>query len=77
MRLCPVNMQDILNLCGNRRVVFDNKTKNEAERSRQVQQLLSLVNMVVAQNDGKPYTDEFFTEIKVSADIRFFYLLMY
>ena len=68
-------MQDFLNLCGNRRVLFNNKAENEAKRSGQVQQLLSLVNMVVAQNDGKPYTNELFTEIKVNTDIRLIYLL--
>ena len=41
-------------------MLFDNKTKNEAKRSRQVQQLLSLVNVVMAMNDGKPYSIELF-----------------
>jgi hypothetical protein len=46
-------------------VLFDNKTKDERKRVEQVQQLLSLVNMVIAHNGGQPYTDELFAELKV------------
>jgi hypothetical protein len=52
-------------LCKNRLVLFDNKTKDESKRVEQVQQLLSLVNMVIAHNGGQPYTDELFAELKV------------
>lgn len=64
-------MQEILSLCENRRVLFDNKTKDEFKRAEQVQQLLSLVNMVIVQNGGKPYTDELFVELQVSVFIIF------
>lgn len=52
-------------------MLFDNKTKDEAKREEQVQQLLSLVNVVIAQNDGQPYThdDELFVELKVSLNM--------
>lgn len=53
-------------MCKNRLVLFDNKTKDESKRVEQVQQLLFLVNMVIAQNGGQPYTDELFTELKVN-----------
>jgi hypothetical protein len=46
-------------------VLFDNKTKDESKRFQQVQKLLSLVNMVIAQNGGQPYTDEIFAELRV------------
>lgn len=46
-------------------MLFDNKTKDESKRVEQVQQLLSLVNTVIAQNGGRPYTDEIFAEVKV------------
>lgn len=46
-------------------MLFDNKTKDESKRVEQVQQLLSLVNMVIAHNGGQPYTDELFAELKV------------
>lgn len=56
-------MQEILTLCKNRLVLFDNKTKDEFKRTEQVQQLLSLVNVVLVQNGGQPYTDELFAEL--------------
>ncbi|TKY65892.1 putative PHLOEM protein 2 A3 [Spatholobus suberectus] len=46
---CPQPFKDILILCGNRKVLFDNKTKDEKKRLGQVQQLLSLVNILISQ----------------------------
>ncbi|XP_028798594.1 immune-associated nucleotide-binding protein 9-like [Neltuma alba] len=66
-RECPEPLKEILVLCKNRYVLFDNKTKDERKQSEQVQQLLSLVNKVIAQNGGKPYMDELFTELKKGA----------
>ncbi|XP_031284953.1 immune-associated nucleotide-binding protein 9-like isoform X2 [Pistacia vera] len=63
-RECPDPLKDILALCENRRVLFDNKTKDETIRARQVGELLSLVNRVIVQNGGQPYTDEIFAELK-------------
>ncbi|XP_061362833.1 immune-associated nucleotide-binding protein 9-like isoform X2 [Gastrolobium bilobum] len=63
-RHCPQPLKEILSLCENRCVLFDNKTKDERKRFGQVQQLLSFVNMVISQNGGRPYTDELFTELK-------------
>lgn len=53
-------------MCGNRYVLFDNKTKDELKKAEQLKELLSLVNAVVDNNGGKPYTDELFFELKVS-----------
>lgn len=66
-RECPESLKQILSLCGNRCVLFDNKTKDEKKRSGQVQQLLSFVNMIVSQNGGQPYTDALFAELKKGA----------
>ncbi|KAJ0025600.1 hypothetical protein Pint_07452 [Pistacia integerrima] len=63
-RECPDSLKDILALCENRRVLFDNKTKEETKRAKQVGELLSLVSRVIAQNGGQPYTDEIFAEVK-------------
>ncbi|KAG6656292.1 immune-associated nucleotide-binding protein 9-like [Carya illinoinensis] len=63
-RGCPEPLKEILVLCKNRLVLFDNKTKDERKRIEQIQQLLSLVNIVIAQNNGQPYTDELFSELK-------------
>ncbi|PRQ20572.1 putative AIG1-type guanine nucleotide-binding (G) domain-containing protein [Rosa chinensis] len=67
MRLWKIIWAEILGLCGNRRVLFDNMTKDESKRFEQVQQLLSLVNSVIAQNGGRPYTDGIFAEVKKGA----------
>ncbi|KAL2456575.1 P-loop containing nucleoside triphosphate hydrolase superfamily protein [Abeliophyllum distichum] len=53
-----------LHMCGNRRVLFDNKTKDKSKKSEQLKQLLSLLNEAVDNNGGKPYTDELFLELK-------------
>ncbi|CAJ1978217.1 unnamed protein product [Sphenostylis stenocarpa] len=66
-RECPKPLKEILLLCENRFVLFDNKTKDERKRFGQVQQLLSLVDMVVSRNGGRPYTDELFAELKKGA----------
>lgn len=52
-------------MCGNRRVLFDNKSKDHLKKADQLKQLLSLVNVVVENNGGKPYTDDLFKELKV------------
>ncbi|KAL3503787.1 hypothetical protein ACH5RR_033628 [Cinchona calisaya] len=61
------SLKEILEICGNRWVVFDNKTKDEAKKAEQLQQLLFHVNEVVMKNGGKPYTDEIFVELKKGA----------
>lgn len=60
-------MQEILEMCGNRSILFDNKTKDEAKKLKQLKQLLGLVDKVVEKNGGRPYTDDLFVELKVSA----------
>lgn len=64
---CPEPLKEILFLCENRCVLFDNKTKDERKRFGQVQQLLYFVNTVLSRNGGRPYTDELFTELKKEA----------
>ncbi|KAJ1392793.1 P-loop containing nucleoside triphosphate hydrolase [Sesbania bispinosa] len=66
-RECPEPLKEILSLCKDRYVLFDNKSKNERKRLGQVQQLLSHVNMVLSKNGGQPYTDELFAELKKGA----------
>ncbi|XP_024042847.1 immune-associated nucleotide-binding protein 9 [Citrus clementina] len=66
-RECPKPLKEILQLCENRRVLFDNKTKDAATRTEQVGKLISLVNSVILQNGGQPYTDEIFAELKKGA----------
>ncbi|MBA0765330.1 hypothetical protein Gotri_014547, partial [Gossypium trilobum] len=63
----PQPLKDVLLLCGHRFVLFDNKTEDKTKRGKQVDDLVSLVNMVIAQNGGKPYYDELFVELKRGA----------
>ncbi|KAI3966391.1 hypothetical protein MKW92_046920 [Papaver armeniacum] len=58
--------RDVIKLCGNRVVLFDNKTKDEKQRLEQVESLMSLVNLLIAHNNGQPYTNELFEEMKIS-----------
>lgn len=52
-------------MCGNRSILFDNKTKDGAKKNRQLKELLGLVDMVAETNGGRPYTDDLFVELKV------------
>ncbi|KAK2433193.1 P-loop containing nucleoside triphosphate hydrolase superfamily protein [Trifolium repens] len=64
---CPEALKEVISLCGNRYVLFDNKTKDEKKRLEQVQQLLTNVDMVISNNGGRPYRDELFIELKKGA----------
>lgn len=66
-RDCPEPLKNILTMCGNRRVLFDNKTKDPLKKAGQLKQLLFLVNVVVENNGGKSYTDDLFKELKRGA----------
>ncbi|KAH9781273.1 Immune-associated nucleotide-binding protein 9 [Citrus sinensis] len=67
---CPKPLKEILQLCDHRCMLFDNKTNYKVKRTEQVQQLLSLVNAVNVKNDGQPYTNEFFAELKVESKLK-------
>ncbi|KAK9033013.1 hypothetical protein V6N11_018053 [Hibiscus sabdariffa] len=67
---CPPQLKDFLSLCGNRFVLFDNVTKDETKRVDQVVELFTLVDKVIEQNGGQPYTDELFVELKSCSTIR-------
>ncbi|PWA57767.1 P-loop containing nucleoside triphosphate hydrolase [Artemisia annua] len=64
LRDSPDALKEILCLCGDRRVLFDNKTKDQTKKAGQVQQLLSCVKTVLEKNGGEPYTNEMFTELQ-------------
>ncbi|XP_047324564.1 immune-associated nucleotide-binding protein 9-like isoform X2 [Impatiens glandulifera] len=66
-RECPEPLQEILSLCNDRKVLFDNKTKDPERKSEQLEQLLSLVNKVMVLNGGQPYTDDIFVELQKGA----------
>ncbi|KAI3961703.1 hypothetical protein MKW92_001310, partial [Papaver armeniacum] len=62
---CPSSLETILQLCNNRAVLFNNKTKEEKFRKEQVQQLMSLINGVISENNGQSYTSQVFDMMKV------------
>ncbi|KAJ0603810.1 putative AIG1-type guanine nucleotide-binding (G) domain-containing protein [Helianthus annuus] len=64
---CSEQLMEVLCLCGNRCVLFDNRSKDEAKKLSQVHELLSQVNMVLDKNDGKPYSSEIFAMFKVKS----------
>ncbi|KAG7656322.1 P-loop containing nucleoside triphosphate hydrolase [Arabidopsis suecica] len=64
---CPEFLKEILGICDNRLVLFNNKTTDNVKKAEQVQKLLSLVESVVKQNNGKPYSDELFHELQEEA----------
>ncbi|KAL8467335.1 hypothetical protein ACS0TY_036164 [Phlomoides rotata] len=67
-RDCPEPLKETLEMCGNRCVLFNNKTKEKVKKFEQLTTLLSLVNTVVHNNGGKPYTDELFIELMKGAN---------
>ncbi|MCO5561771.1 hypothetical protein L7F22_015395 [Adiantum nelumboides] len=60
----PSSLLDLLKECSGRRILFDNKTTDQYKKSRQVSELLQIVEGVVADNNGKPYSNEFFQGAK-------------
>ncbi|XP_057531961.1 immune-associated nucleotide-binding protein 9-like isoform X2 [Amaranthus tricolor] len=66
-RECPEPLKNILQVSKNRCVLFDNRTQSNAKKGEQLQSLLDLVDMVIEENGGKPYTDDLFKELKKRA----------
>ncbi|XP_049408642.1 immune-associated nucleotide-binding protein 9-like [Solanum stenotomum] len=64
---CPEPLQEVLAICQNRVVLFDNRTKDPIKKADQLKELLEQVNLVVEKNGGKPYTNDLFKEFKVRA----------
>ncbi|KAL7132017.1 hypothetical protein ABFS83_12G044200 [Erythranthe nasuta] len=72
-RNCPQHYKETLRVCGNRHVLFNNKTRDGPQKSEQGKQLLALVHAVVNKNGGKPYMSPQFIELKGGARSDFFY----
>ncbi|GAB2292941.1 hypothetical protein Dimus_027168 [Dionaea muscipula] len=64
---CPESLQRILTVCKNRRVLLDNRSKDEAKKGRQLSELLRLIDTVVEENEGRPYSNELFAQWRVEA----------
>jgi len=61
---CPDFLKDIFSLCGHRKVLFYNRTKDEDQKNRQIQQLLDHVAAIGRRNGGKPFTERMHRKIK-------------
>ncbi|KAL8034684.1 hypothetical protein ABFX02_12G045000 [Erythranthe guttata] len=72
-RNCPQHYKETLRMCGNRHVLFNNKTRDEPQKSEQGKKLFSLVHAVVNKNGGEPYMSPQFVELKGGATSDFFY----
>ncbi|EMS53994.1 Protein AIG1 [Triticum urartu] len=60
----PDYLQKVVQLCKNRVVLFDNKTKDPRIRTKQLETLLDVVDSVSANNGGNPFTDQMLTRLK-------------
>lgn len=69
-------LQELLNQCENWRVLFNNRTTDSTKKDEQVQELISIVNLVVEKSGGRPYTDELFVELKVTFSCWYCMLLL-
>ncbi|CAA0809858.1 P-loop containing nucleoside triphosphate hydrolases superfamily protein [Striga hermonthica] len=59
-RDCPDPLKEIIEKCGHRCILFDNRTKDPNKRLEQVEKLIALVDEVVKYNGKKPYTNKLF-----------------
>ncbi|GAB2292939.1 hypothetical protein Dimus_027166 [Dionaea muscipula] len=64
---CPESLQRILAVCKNRRVLFDNRSNDETKKEKQLSVLLCLIDTVMEENDGRPYTKEIFAQWREGA----------
>eukprot|EP00252_Welwitschia_mirabilis_P006331 TRINITY_DN17187_c0_g1_i1.p1 TRINITY_DN17187_c0_g1~~TRINITY_DN17187_c0_g1_i1.p1 ORF type:complete len:338 (-),score=80.71 TRINITY_DN17187_c0_g1_i1:160-1173(-) len=56
----PPQIKDLLLQCNNRMVLFDNRTRSKNKKNEQVSELLNHIDILIAQNAGRPYTNELF-----------------
>jgi len=55
-------LQNLVRQCNDRKVLFDNRTKSPTVKEKQRSELLKQVDIVIAQNGGRPFTNELFRE---------------
>lgn len=58
----PDFLRNFIKKCGNRKVLFDNKTRDPAKKEAQLSELLTMTDDMVAANGGSPYSDDLFKE---------------
>ncbi|XP_019094727.1 PREDICTED: immune-associated nucleotide-binding protein 8-like isoform X1 [Camelina sativa] len=60
----PEFLTRIFTLSGNRKVLFNNKTKDEKKKDKQIEELLAHVAAIGRKNEGRPFTEEMHRQIK-------------
>jgi hypothetical protein len=55
-------LQEVLYQCNNRRLLFDNRSKDPTVKEKQISELLKQIDDIIDQNGGRPYTNELFRE---------------
>ncbi|CAM6129317.1 unnamed protein product [Calypogeia fissa] len=58
----PDFLRTFIKKCGNRMVLFDNRTREKARKEAQLSQLLTMTDDMVASNGGFPYSNDLFKE---------------
>eukprot|EP01018_Ginkgo_biloba_P023826 Gb_00931 [translate_table: standard] len=69
LRDSPPELQRLLEACNHRIVLFNNKTKSKIEKEKQLIELLNLIDNVMDENEGHPYSNEMFREAQMRAKI--------
>ncbi|CAE5959184.1 unnamed protein product [Arabidopsis arenosa] len=67
-RDCPDFIKGVIRMSGNRKVLIDNKTRDEGKKAEQVRKLLSLVDEIRRSKHGEGYTNDMYDEIKRKTD---------
>lgn len=55
--------------CNDRKVLFDNKTKDKSKKIKQTDDLLRVIDDMLLKNGGSPYANELFKEAQVFSPI--------
>jgi len=66
LRTCSPALKEVLRQCNDRKVIFDNRTKEATEKEKQRSELLKQIDIIIDQNGGRPYTNELFREAQES-----------
>ncbi|KAM8775537.1 GTPase IMAP family member 7-like isoform 2-T2 [Rhynchonycteris naso] len=59
-----VDLRNIIQECGNRYCAFNNRSKDEAEKEGQVQELVELIEKMVQENGGTHFSDAIYSGIE-------------
>ncbi|KAH9330395.1 hypothetical protein KI387_002503 [Taxus chinensis] len=57
-------MQEVLRCCNRRMLLINNRTASEAERENQVTDLLKIIDNIITDNGGLPYSNELFRKAR-------------